>query len=137
MQSDCVKRTLSVSAGLLIALSPIYAIDVHIYSEFQRVDPIGSIVPQDRGVAPREILSPAVLRNAYASFHVIVTAPPNTLYFLSVQTNPADIFKIKLYRKTFARTRSGFVSHGLLEERNASFLAGVTPSIGRAATETA
>jgi hypothetical protein len=126
-----------MSAGLLIALSPAQAIDLRIYSEFQRVDPIGAVVPQDRGIAPREILSPAVLRNAYASFHVIVTAPPNTVYLLAVQTSPADIFEIKLYRKSFARYRTGFVSHGLIEERNPSFLAGVTPSIGWAEGETA
>jgi hypothetical protein len=128
---------MKVSAGLLIAVVPVCAIELRIYSEFQRVDPMGAIVAQDRAAAPREILSPAVVRNAFASFQVIVTAPANTFYFLSVQTNPPGIFEIKLYRETFARNGTGFVSHGLIEERDPAFLAGVTPSMGSIASQTA
>ena len=95
------------------------AIDIRIYSEFQRVDQTGAVVPQDRAVAPREVLSPGVARNGFVSFRVVVTAPPNTIYFLAVQTNPTDFFGIRLYRQI------GFVS--FLEERNPSFLPGVIP----------
>ena len=95
------------------------AIDIRIYSEFQRVDQTGAVIPQDRAVAPREVLSPGVARNGFVSFRVVVTAPPNTIYFLAVQTNPPDFFGIRVYRQI------GFVS--FVEERNPSFLPGVIP----------
>jgi hypothetical protein len=97
------------------------AIDIRIYSEFQRVDQTGSVIPQDRAVAPREVLSPGVARNGFVSFRVVVTAAPKTIYFLAVQTNPPGFFGIRLYRQI------GFVS--LVEERNPSFLPGVIPSV--------
>jgi hypothetical protein len=95
------------------------AIDIRIYSEFQRVNHTGEVVLQDRAVAPRDVLSPGVPRNGFVSFRVVVTAAPNTFYFLAVQTNPPDLFRVRLYREI------GFVS--LIEERNPAFLAGVIP----------
>src|SRR5688500_16787787 len=91
-------------ACFLAASVQAQAIDIRIYSEFQRVDYTGNVVPQDRAVAPREVLSPGVPRNGFVSFRVVVTAPPNSFYFLAVQTNPPDLFGIKLYREI------GFVS---------------------------
>ena len=114
---------------LLLAAFNLCGIDIRIYSEFQRVDLTGSVIPQDRAATTREVLSPAVARNAFASFRVVVTAPPNTLYFLAVQTNPPNVFGIKVYRESFDQT--------LTEERNPSFLAGVTPSINQVVRETA
>jgi hypothetical protein len=108
-------------ACLLIAAFDAAAIDIRTYSEFQRVDQTGTVVPQDRAIAPREVLSPGVLRNAFATFRIVVTAPANTFYFLAVQTNPPDLFQVRLYREI------GFVS--LIEELRPSFLAGVIPSI--------
>jgi hypothetical protein len=116
------------AACLLVAALQVHAIDVRIYSEFQRFDWTGSVVQVDRAAATREVLSPAVVRNAFTSFRVVVTGRPNTLYFLSVQTNPPDVFKIKLYRET--------VDQALAEERNPAFLSGVTPPI-RNVSETA
>src|SRR5687767_12289962 len=104
-------------ACLLVTFLDAPAIDIRVYSEFQRVDTSGNVVPQDRAIAPREVLSPGIARNGFVSFRVVVTAPPNTFYFLAVQTNPPDLFGIKLYREI------GFVS--LVEERNPAFLAGV------------
>ena len=61
--------------------------ELEIYSEFQRVDPFGRIISNDRAQRPREILSPAIPRNGFASFHIVVTAPPvRAIFFLSEQT---------------------------------------------------
>jgi hypothetical protein len=113
---------------LLITALHLRAIDIRIYSEFQRVDSTGAVLPQDRAASTREVLSPAVVRNGFATFRVVVTAAPNTLYFLAVQTNPPGVFRIKLHRES---------ARALIEERDPSFLAGVTPFIGRGAAETA
>src|ERR1700735_5555602 len=55
---------------LLAHVVPLAAQSVKIYSEVQRIDPFGQIVPIDRSDHPREILSPALLRNAHSTFHI-------------------------------------------------------------------
>jgi hypothetical protein len=102
---NCSMRRLA-PALLIIALRA-FPIDIRIYSEH----------------APaREVLSPPVVRNSHGSFRVVVTAPPGTLYFMAVQTNPADVLRVKLYRQPARR------KDYLIEERNIGFLAGVTPA---------
>ena len=49
---------------------------VDINPEFRRVDPFGAVVEADRGLVAREILSPALARNGFASFHIVVSVPP-------------------------------------------------------------
>jgi len=96
-------------AGALAAQS------VDIYSEFSRVDPFGEIVPADRGSQPREILSPAVARNAWASSHVVISAPPNTTYLLYVVTNPLNACRVALYKEHFVKTPAGWTPDRLTE----------------------
>ncbi len=93
----------------IFAASSLCAQTLRLYSEFQRVDPYGDILPTDRAAQPREILSPAVARNAFASFQVVVTAPAKTNYFLYVVTNPADQFRLALYKEQFVRTGIGWI----------------------------
>ncbi|MGA2272099.1 MAG: hypothetical protein ABSH00_00995 [Bryobacteraceae bacterium] len=100
---------LAAMAGALAAQS------VDIYSEFSRVDPFGEIVAADRGAQPREILSPAVVRNAWASFHVVITAPPKTTYLLYVATNPLDACRVALYKEHFEKTAAGWAPDRLTE----------------------
>jgi hypothetical protein len=88
---------------LLAHVVPLAAQSVKIYSEFQRIDPFGQIVPIDRSDHPREILSPALLRNAHSTFHIAVTLPPNTSYFLYVGSNPGNIIQTNLYKEEFSR----------------------------------
>jgi hypothetical protein len=88
---------------LLTYVAPLAAQSLRIYSELQRIDPFGRIVPVDRSEYPREILSPELARNAHASFHVAVTLPENTSYFLYVGANPANIIETRLYKEDFAR----------------------------------
>ena len=80
---------------------------VRVYSAFQRIDPFGKVVSVDRarrpGVAPREILSPAIGRNAHAVFHVAVTVPPGMDFALYVGQNPDDYLGVAMYREIYAR----------------------------------
>jgi len=99
----------------LFAAAPARAQSLDIVSEFQRVDPFGNVVPSDKALAPREILSPAVARNAFASFHVIVSVPPKESYFLFIGANPPNVCKYTLYKEHFVQTRQGWVPDTLVE----------------------
>jgi hypothetical protein len=100
---------------LLLMAGALGAQSVDIYSEFSRVDPFGAVVPADRGAPPREILSPAVARNAWASFHVVISAPPKTTYLLYVATNPLDACRVAMYKEHFEKTPEGWVPDRLSE----------------------
>jgi len=103
-----------VLIGALAAVA-LRAQSLEIYSEFQRVDPFGNIVAVDRAEHPREILSPAVPRNAYASFHLVVSVPPNTNYLLYVATNPLDACRVDLYKEHFVKAGDGWIPDTLAE----------------------
>src|SRR5271165_1941302 len=77
---------------------------VDIYPEFRRGDPFGGVVPADRVIEPREILSPALARNAYASFHIAISVPPKESYLLYVATNPLTACRVALYKEHFVKT---------------------------------
>jgi hypothetical protein len=98
-----------------LAATALRAQSLEIYSEFQRVDPFGNIAAIDRAEHPREILSPAVARNGYASFHVVVSVPPKTNYLLYVVTNPLDACRVALYKEHFAKTGGGWIPDALSE----------------------
>ena len=100
---------LAAMAGTLAAQS------VDIYSEFSRPGPFGEIVPADRGSQPREILSPAAARNAWASFHIVISAPPETTYLLYVVTNPLNACRVALYKEHFEKTPLGWAPDRLTE----------------------
>jgi len=93
----------------LLLAGPVHSQSLRVVSEFQRVDPFGEVVPADRAPHPREILSPGVARNAYSSFHVIASAPDREPFFIYVQTNPPDVFRVSLYKELYAKTESGWV----------------------------
>ena len=108
-------RAACAAFAFAAALLPAQSLDL--YSEFQRVDPFGNIVKSDRAESPREILSPAVARNGFASFHVVVSVPPRTSYFLFVVTNPVNACRVALYREHFTRTKDGWMPDALSEVR--------------------
>ena len=93
----------------LLLAGPVPAQSLRVLSEFQRVDPFGDVVPVDRTPQPREILSPGVARNAFASFHIAATAPEREPFFVYVQTNPPDVFQISLYKELYAKTEAGWI----------------------------
>lgn len=113
--------------AVILPLAPLLsAQSIDIYSEFQRVDPFGSIVAADRSLDPREILSPGVARNGHAIFHVVVSVPPNQPYFLYVVPNPLDACVVDVYKEHFVKTSAGWVPDALTElHRLPDF--GVTP----------
>ena len=88
---------------------------VEIFSEFQRPDPFGGIVPADRGLRSREILSPAVARNGHASFHIAVSVPAKETFLLYVATNPLDACRVSAYKEHFVKTQEGWIPDRLTE----------------------
>jgi hypothetical protein len=98
---------------------------VQLFSELQRVDPFGQIVPLDRSPSPREIISPATARNSFVSFHVAVSVPPGQTYFLYTQASPPDILKMRLYKEQFVSSHGQWIPDTLTETGNPSF--GVIP----------
>src|ERR1051326_441307 len=88
---------------------------VEIYPEFRRVDPFGAVVPADRALEPREILSPALARNAFASFHIAISIPPKESYLLYVAINPLTACRVALYKEHFVKTGQGWIPDALVE----------------------
>ena len=86
----------------VLSLCSLQAQDIEIHSEFQRYNPFGQVVRQDRQQDPREILSPAVPRNGHLTVQVVVTAPASTNYFIYAGQNPPDTLKVTIYRQHFA-----------------------------------
>ena len=85
---------------LILAALPLAAQPLKVYSEFSRISPLGEVVEVDRSPsAPREILSPAVPRNGFASFHVVATVPANTSYIFEIGQNPEEAVKVTVYRE--------------------------------------
>src|SRR5262245_12525347 len=101
---------------LLLAFAAIaHAQSIELYSDMQRPDPFGGIVRADRAWRPREILSPAVPRGGYATFHIAVSVPEKESYLLYVVTNPIEACRVALYRERFVRTSDGWVPDRLTE----------------------
>lgn len=82
-----------------VAALAVTAQTLEVYSEFRRLGPNGAIVQPDRTGKPREIISPAVARNAFATFQLLVSAPAGRPYALHIGDNPADTFQYTLYRE--------------------------------------
>jgi hypothetical protein len=93
----------------LLLAGPVLAQSLRVLSEFQRVDPFGDVVPVDRTPQPREILSPGVVRNAFASFHIVASAPEREPFFIYVETNPPDVFRISLYKELYVKSGDGWI----------------------------
>src|SRR6266404_2871792 len=86
---------------------------LEVHSEFLRVNPQGEILPVDVDPKPREILSPAVIRNGFASFHIIVRSPRPTSFFLFVDTNPPNVFRTSIYKEQFVKRGGDWIPDAL------------------------
>jgi hypothetical protein len=98
-----VHVSVQVSVHVLLAIWPATiaaAQPLSVYSEFARIDPQGNVVAPE---TPREIISPALIRNGFTSFQVVVQVPMNTPYMLRIGQNPDNAAKVTLYR--FAERR--------------------------------
>lgn len=76
---------------------------VLVVSEYQRIRPDGETVVADRIERRREVISPAVARNAWTTFRVVVEAPPGKPYYIYVAQNPDDVVGITLYQEEYAQ----------------------------------
>jgi hypothetical protein len=106
---------------LLFAAARLTPATLEVHSEFLRVNPQGEILPVDRAAKPREILSPALVRNGYASFQVVVRSPRETNFFLFVATNPKDVFRITLYKEVFVKHGEDWIPDTLIPLRPPNF----------------
>jgi hypothetical protein len=69
---------------------------LQVYTELARLDASGKVLAPE---TPREILSPALARNAFTSFQVTVTAGKGEHWRLFVGQNPENAAAVTLYRE--------------------------------------
>jgi hypothetical protein len=112
---------LRIAALFLLAGTFLPAQSIRIFSELQRVDPFGEILAIDRSPSPREIISPAIARNSFASFHVAVSVPIGQNYFIYVQAQPAGILKLRLYKEQFLHYQGQWIPDTLQEAPTTAF----------------
>src|ERR1700720_354335 len=69
---------------------------VQVYSEFAQLNDAGEVVAPEN---PREILSPAVARNAFTSFQLAIQVPHGVKFLVYIGQNPDNAAKVTLYRR--------------------------------------
>jgi hypothetical protein len=89
--------------SILIAAFPCFGQKLFVYSELTRIDPFGKIVPQDRGLEPRHILSPGIPRNATSSLRVVVWLERPGDFNLDIAQNPEKAVRPMLYKEVFEK----------------------------------
>lgn len=82
---------------LLASALAAWAQPLMVYSEFARIGGDGKVIAPDD---PREILSPALARNAFTSFQIVIQAPAGTRSWLYVGQNPENAAKVTMYRES-------------------------------------
>jgi len=94
-------------AGLLPLLTAAFAaaaeaqtLEARFLSEFRRLGPDGEIIAQDAAGKPREIISPAIIRNGYTSFHIVLNGPAGKDFMLYIASNPDRVLRPVVYRVT-------------------------------------
>jgi hypothetical protein len=107
-----IRKWVAATAFLLGGLLP--AQSLRVYSEFRRIDPFGQIVEPDRRGRPREILSPALARNAFASFHIVVAAPAGKPFWLFVGQNPENAVTATVYKEIYRRYGKQWIPDSLV-----------------------
>ncbi|MEP7362233.1 MAG: hypothetical protein ABI972_03180 [Acidobacteriota bacterium] len=101
---------------LLFALLPAAAagpLEVRVYSELRRVGPDGAVIEADSIGHPREIISPAVPRQAFSSFRIVVSAPAGKYFSLFLGHNPEHVLQTTLYKETWTQVGKSWVPDGL------------------------
>jgi hypothetical protein len=97
----------------LLAALRLGAQSIEVHTEFQRVNPQGEILTIDATPKPREILSPALVRNGFTSFHVVVRSRRPVSYFLLTGTNPPDVLKTAFYKEKFVKRGQDWIPDAL------------------------
>jgi hypothetical protein len=75
----------------------VWAQPLAVYSELAEIDPSAKVIAPE---SPREILSPALVRNGFTSFQVVVQAPADAPWWLFVGQNPENAVKLTMYRES-------------------------------------
>ncbi len=81
---------------LLVSAAWVAGQPLRVYSEFARIDATGRVTAP---AEPREILSPAIVRNGFSSFQVVVDVPRGTPYQLYIAQNPENSVEVTVYRE--------------------------------------
>ncbi len=82
---------------LLLALAAsVCGQSVQVYSEFAQLSDTGDVVAPEN---PREVLSPAVPRNAFSSFQLAIQVPHGVKFLVYIGQNPDNAAKVTLYRR--------------------------------------
>lgn len=92
------------AAALLPAAPTAGHMDVRVYSELRRIGPDGVPVEADSIGRPREILSPALARQSYTSFRIVVSARLGQKFMLFLGENPENILQTTLYKESWTHT---------------------------------
>jgi hypothetical protein len=80
-----------------LAAAAVCAQTMQVYSEFAQINDAGEVTAPEN---PREILSPAVARNAFSSFQLAIQVPRGTKFVVYVGQNPENAVKVALYRRS-------------------------------------
>jgi len=97
---------------LLLALAaPLAAQRLEVYTDLQRVRPDGAVAKADHLERRRELISPAVARNAFATYRFTVEAPIGSPYSLHIGQNPEDTLKVSIYQEDYERVGDEWIPH--------------------------
>lgn len=80
-----------------LAAASISAQSIQVYSEVAQLNDAGEVVAPEN---PREILSPAVARNAFSSFQLAIQVPSGVKFLVYIGQNPDNAAKVTLYRRS-------------------------------------
>jgi hypothetical protein len=94
-----VKAVLLSGLYLLAWRAPARAQSLSVYSDLAQIDAAGKVTAPE---TPREILSPALVRNGFNSFQVVVEAPEEARWWIFVGQNPENSAKVTMYRESGA-----------------------------------
>jgi hypothetical protein len=110
---DGSRRGAFAIGACLLTAACAWAQTIEVHSEFRRINTEGEVVTLDRGGPVREILSPAVARNGYASFHLTVSAPRQKWFTLHIGQNPEKAVRVALYREIYQQSGKEWVPDAL------------------------
>jgi len=85
-----VSFTVKLVTLLVLVSTRLNAQAVEVYSEFWPF--------ANSSAVAREIISPAVARNGFSTFKVLVRAPAGKSFFLFCETNPPNLVEARLYK---------------------------------------
>ncbi len=81
---------------------------IQVYSEFAQLTDAGDVIAPEN---PREILSPAVARNAFSSFQLAIQVPRGVKFLVYIGQNPDNAAKVTLYRRSGGKLESVVVPY--------------------------